>query len=346
MRIPYRVRRALRSLGIFLLAMLLVAVVVWMIWLLWLERFVVYTREGAAIDFNVSVDDLQGEAAVPPQDEEPVEIYYNEGANAVSTSRELTQLYGYYLNSAILQQRDMEELRANIESLPKGSAVLLEVKNIYGEFYYSSALGPESGEVNIAAMDDLISWLRTSGYYTIAMVTSFRDYYYGLNHDTYGLPHIDGGYLWADENYCYWLNPDSAGTMNYLINIVAELKGLGFNEVVFSEFRFPDTDEIYYEGDKTESLNKAAATLVANCVSETFAVSFISEDLTTFQLPAGRTRLYIKNATASQAKGYAESCGFDFPEVNLVFMTEAKDTRFDAYGVLRPITLHSVEADE
>lgn len=345
MRIPYRVRRFLRSLGIFLLALALVAIVVWLIWLLWLGRFVVYTRDGASIDFSVSVEDLQGEIAVQPKEEEGITIYYNEGANAINTSRELGQLYGYYLNSSILQQRDMAELRANIESLPKGSAVLIEVKNIYGEFYYSSAIGPHSAEVNIAAMDELISYLRTSGYYTIAMVSAFRDYYYGLNHDTYGLPHIDGGYLWADDNYCYWLNPDSAGTMNYLINIVAELKGLGFHEVVFSEFRFPDTDEIDYDGNKYDALTQAATTLCANCVSETFAVSFIT-DLQSFQVPGGRTRVYMKDATASQAKGIAEESGFEFPEVNLVFMTEAKDTRFDSYGVLRPITLHSFETDE
>lgn len=344
MNIPYRTRRALHTLGIVLLVLVLVSTVVWMVWLLWLDRYVVYSRDGASINFNASVENLSGEVAVPPQEQETVAIYYNDGANAVSTSTELTQVYGYYLDSAILQQSDIAALTADIKTLPTGTTLMIEVKNIYGEFNYTSALGPESAEVDIAAMDQLISYLRTSGIYTVAEVSAFRDYYYGLHNDVYGLPHIDGGYLWADEEYCYWLNPDSSGTMNYLINIVAELKSLGFDEVVFSEFRFPDTEDILYEGDKTESLTNAAATLTANCVSETFAVSFVT-DLDTFTLPQGRTRAYIEGVSASQAKSIAAESGMADPTVYLVFLTEAKDTRYDEYGVLRPITSANFDDD-
>lgn len=337
MNIPYRTRRMLHNLGIVALVLVLVLTVVWMIWLLWLDRYVVYSRDGATIDFGASVENLSGEVAVPPQEKETIAIYFNEGENAISTSTELTQVYGYYLDSATLQQQDIAALTEKIKKLPAGTTVMIEVKNIYGEFNYTSAVGPESAEVNIAAMDQLIAYLRTSGIYTVAKVSAFRDYYYGLHNDTYGLPHIDGGYLYADDDYCYWLNPDSPGTMNYLINIVAELKGLGFDEVVFSEFRFPDTEDILYDGDKTESLTKAAATLSANCVSETFAVSFVT-DLERFTLPEGRTRAYIEGVSASQAKTIAEQSGMADPAVYLVFLTEAKDTRYDAYGVLRPIT--------
>lgn len=337
MNIPYRTRRVLHNMGIVALVLVLVLTVVWMIWLLWLDRYVVYSRDGATIDFGISVENLSGEVAVPPQEKETIAIYFNEGENAVSTSTELTQVYGYYLDSATLQQQDIAALTEKIKKLPAGTTVMIEVKNIYGEFNYTSAVGPESAEVNIAAMDQLIAYLRTSGIYTVAEVSAFRDYYYGLHNDTYGLPHIDGGYLYADDDYCYWLNPDSPGTMNYLINIVAELKGLGFDEVVFSEFRFPDTEDILYDGDKTESLTKAAATLSANCVSETFAVSFVT-DPERFTLPEGRTRAYIEGASASQAKTIAEQSGMADPAVYLVFLTEAKDTRYDAYGVLRPIT--------
>lgn len=337
MNIPYRTRRVLHNLSIIALALVLVGVFVWAVWMLWLDRYVIYSRDGATIDFNASAENLSGEVAVPPAEEETIAIYYNEGENAISASSELGQVYGYYLDTAILQQQDLAEVRKNIESLPAGSTVMIEVKNIYGDFHYTSAIGPESTEVNISEVDSLISYLRTSGIYTIAEVSAFRDYYYGLHNDTYGIPHIDGGYLYADEEYCYWLNPDSAGTMNYLINIVAELKGLGFDEVVFNEFRFPDSEEILYEGDKAESLSKAAATLAASCASETFAVSFVT-DLESFTLPTGRTRAYIDSVPASQAKLYAERSGFEDPATYLIFLTEAKDTRYDEYGVLRPIT--------
>lgn len=345
MTIPYRTRRFLHNLGIVLLVLVLVAVVVWLVWLLWLDRYVIYSQEGAKIDFSVSAENLTGEVAVPPEAGETVAIYFNDGENAVSTSTELTQVYGYYIDGVTMQERDLSEIRQNVESLPKGSTVMLDVKNIYGEFYYTSAIGPESDAVSISAIDSLISYLRTSGHYTVARVSAFCDYTYGLENDTFGLPHIDGGYLYADDNYCYWLNPDSAGTINYLINIVAELKGLGFDEVVFTNFCFPDTEEILYDGDKAESLTNAAATLVANCASETFAVSFVTSP-GEFTLPTGRTRVYIEDVTASQAKTVAEEAGTADPVVYVVFLTDAKDTRYDEYGVLRPITSGNFEEEE
>ena len=337
MNIPYRTRRVLRNFVIIVLTLAILAVSAWLVWMLWLDRFVVYTSEGATLTFNASAENIRGEIAVPPELKETVAIYYNDGENAINTSTDLTQLFGYYVDSTTLQERDLEEIIANIKSLPKGTTVMLDVKNIYGEFYYSSNMGPESDEVSISAMDELISYLRTSGLYTIARVSAFCDYHYVLKYDSYGLPHIDGGYIWADENYCYWMNPDNPGTINYLINIVAELKGLGFNEVVFDQFRFPETDMILYSGDKVQSLTNAAATLVANCASETFAVSFITP-LGAFTLPTGRTRLYIDDAAAAQAATIAADSGLADPAVYLVFLTTSKDTRFDEYGALRPIT--------
>ena len=342
MNIPYRTRRVLRNIAIVLLTLIIVAVSVWLVWMLWLDRYVVYTRDGAVFNFDSSAEDIRGEIAVPPETKAPVAIYYNDGENAISTSTDMTQLYGYYIDSSTLQERELSEIVEIVEALPKGTTVLLDVKNIYGEFYYSSSMGPESDEVDIATMDALISYLRTSGIYTAARVSAFCDYHHVLKYDTYGLPHIDGGYIWADDNYCYWMNPDNAGTINYLINIVAELKGLGFKEVVFDQFRFPETDQILYDGDKTESLTNAAATLVANCASETFAVSFVTE-LGRFTLPTGRTRVYVEDAAASQTANIATDSGLADPAVSLVFLTTSKDTRFDEYGVLRPITSADID---
>lgn len=345
MTIPYRTRRFLHNLGIVLLVLVLVGILVWLVWLLWLDRYVIYSEEGAKIDFSASAEYLGGEVALPPEAGETVAIYFNDGENAISTSTELTQLYGYYIDGTTMQERDLAEIRQNVESLPKGSTVMLDVKNGYGEFYYTSSIGPESDAVDISAMDSLIAYLRTSGHYTVARVAAFRDYTYGLNHDEYGLPYIGGGYLWSDDDGVYWLNPDSAGTMNYLINIVAELKGLGFDEVVFTNFCFPDTEDILYEGDRAESLASAASTLVSSCASETFAVSFVTSP-GEFTMPTGRSRMYITDVTASQAKNVAEQAGMADPAVYVVFLTDAKDTRYDEFGVLRPITSGNFEEEE
>ena len=149
-----------------------------------------------------------------------------------------------------------------------------------------------------------------------------------------GLP-TKGGYLWADADYCYWLNPGSEGTLTWLSQIVTELKELGFDEVVFDEFRFPDTEKIVFKGDKTEALVKAAQTLVTACATDSFAVSFVQER--DFKLPEGRSRLYVPDATAAEVGSIVSQAQVTDPALNLVFLTEVHDTRFEVSSVLRPL---------
>ena len=343
MNLSYRTRRRLQALGIAALSLVLVAIFVWLIWLLWLDRYVVYTRDAASIDFNKPAGQIAGQVAVPPEGDATVPIYYNDGSAAVNTSTELRQMLGFYADGEALRG-DIATVTSLIKSLPAGTPVMLDVKNISGYFYYSTQVGTTSSEVNISAMDQLIQYLRTSNLYTIARIPAFQDYHFGLNNVPCGLylPSYIG--LWMDDEGCYWLDPDSAGTQNYLIQIITELKSLGFDEVVLTQFRFPVSDGYTYDGDKTEALNSAAANLVSSCASSTFAVSF-SGDIGSFTMPEGRCRLYLEDISAVQAADAAALSGVSNTAVNLVFLTEAQDTRFDAYGVLRPISYYHVGDD-
>lgn len=337
MTIPYRVRKFLKHFAAVLLLILILAVFVWLIWLLWLDRFVVYTRDnGAILDFNQPVQNFSGVVATPPEPQETVSIYYNEGENQITTGTELRQLVGYYVDKATLEG-DLDTVRQQIAALPIGTPVMIDVKSIYGNFFYSSGVSDRRNE-NLKAedMDALIELMKAGGLYLIARLPALRDYNYGLEHVSSGLP-TSGGYLWMDSDRCYWLNPTSEGTMTYLVQIISELRDLGFSEVVLYDFRFPDTDEIVFSGDKSETLANTAKTLVNTCTTESFAVSFVGQDAA-FPLPEGRSRLYLTGVAAADAAGVAVQTGLADPTVNLVFLTEINDTRFDTYGVLRPLS--------
>lgn len=335
MNIPYRTRCALKRGGQILLAVFSVALVVWLCWMLWLNRYVIYTREdGAVLDFQQSAQLPEGEVARPPE-KENVSIYYNEGDNAVNTSRELTQLNGYYIDTDALQG-GIDTVMEQLKALPKDVPVLVDVKSIYGNFFYSSTVSSNrSSTISTEDMDKLLDYLKKNGTYTIARVPALRDYNYGLHHVSDGLP-TAGGYLWMDDDSCYWLNPDSEGTISYLVQIVNELKEKGFSEVLFTDFYFPQTDAIVFKGDKTEALSKAASTLVTTCGRDYFCVSFLWE--TDFALPEGKCRLYRKDAQASELQSIAQSSGLTDTATQLVFLTEIHDTRFDEYSVLRPLS--------
>ena len=331
----YRTRQIIKNTAIIALAVILVLTLVLGCWFVWLDRYVVYTRDGAVLDFGLSGFG-PGVQAVRPEEEDPVSIYYNEGENTINTSKELTQMIGYYVDGAELE-KDIEAVREQIKRLPSGTPVMVDVKSIYGNFFYSSGVSEKRNpQIDTAAMDSLIKLMQTNELYAIARLPALRDYYYGLNHVSDGLP-MPGGYLWTDEDYCYWLNPASDGTKTYLAQIVVELRNLGFDEVVLDDFYFPDEDDIVFKGDKDQAIADAAETLVAACATDKFAVSFMGQT-PNFPLPEGRSRLYLENVAAADAAGAAVQSGIENTAVNLVFFTDVHDTRFDVYSVLRPLS--------
>lgn len=336
MSISYRTRQGLRRFAVILLVVILLAVLVWICWMLWLNRFVVYTRDGAKLDFDLQPIQ-SGELAAPPGVQETVPIYYNTGDNQVETSTELAQMIGYYVSTEELEEQGVSAIRAQIQALPAGTPIMIDVKDIRGSFFYSSAVSTKrNSDIDSSAMDSLISYLRTSDKYIIARFPALRDYNHGLNNVPDGLHHSSRLYLWQDDKRCYWLDPTSQGTQAYLLRIVNELKGLGFDEVVLTDFYVPEDDKIYFDGDRVETIANTANMLLSSCATETFAVSFVGS--TGFVLPEGRCRLYLENAEGSTAASMAENSGVADTAVKLVFVTELHDTRFDVYSVLRPLS--------
>jgi hypothetical protein len=331
-QIPYRTRRLLRRLAIAAGILLAVGLLIWCCWMVWLQRYVIYTRDGAFLDFGMNPTLPTGQPAVKPATPD-LEFEYLDEEHTVGTDTELKQLAGYYISAKDLT--DIPAVKERLKGLPRGTPVMVEVKNITGNFYYSSTVGEtRPSSIDTAAMDELIEYLDKSGLYTIAYLPALRDYQYGLHHVPDGLP-TSGGWLWMDSAGCYWLNPSSQGTVSYLVRIISELQNLGFNEVVLYDFYFPDTSSIVFKADKKEALTTAAKTLVTTCATDTFAVSFVCES--DFQLPQGRCRMYKKNIAASQVENVAQNSGLETPLSHLVFLTDIHDTRFDAYGVLRPL---------
>ena len=186
-------------------------------------------------------------------------------------------------------------------------------------------------------MDQLMDYLLSSDLYLIARLPALRDYDFGLNNVSCGLPKKDGnGSLWLDDTNCYWLNPTKEGTLEYLSRQVLELRLMGFDEVVFTDFRFPRTEKITFEGDKEQSIAEAAASLVEKLTTEGFFLSFQSEEVT-FVLPEGNSRLYLSDIPAAEVSTIAEQALVQDSKLQLLFLTTVNDTRFDDYCVLRPL---------
>lgn len=344
MTIPYRIRRLLQRFAITLLVLVVFSAALLVSWLLWLSRYVVYTDEGAKFDFSLSHTLPSGELATPPAPGETIAITYGEPEDLIPEKpKELTQIVGHTVSAELLLS-DPDGVSAALKALPNGSAVLLELKNPRGEFLYSTTLGRTIDSIDVTKVDRIIRTLDEKGCYLIARIPAFRDYWYFLDNETervpYGLPRDGGnGALWLDQSGpSYWLNPASSGALNYLVQIITELRTLGFDEVVLGDFHFPDTDMIRFEGDRTEALQNAAKTLMQACSNDTFALSFAG---TTIPLPEGRCRLYAEGIVAGDIPGFVAGLTVADPAVQVVFLTDLLDTRFEQYSVLRPLDVTS-----
>lgn len=337
MHLSYRARRRIRKTAVVLGYILLIGGFLWGSWAIWLERFIVYGETGARLEFHYTPPAGEAQIAEPPE-LETVAIHYNEGSAVVKTSTELTQLRGYYATVSQLSN-SVENVAAAIDQLPAGSQVMLDVKSRNGYFYYSTGLNTSyrtDSDVT-QAVDALIGTLKEKDIYLIARVPALRDYIFPLKNTAYGLP-VAEGYLWFDENNNYYLDPSKKGTVNWLIDQANELRDLGFDEVVFTDFYVPEAPEIVWSSEWTrqQALESAAQSIVDTCATATFAVSFETSN-PQFQLPQGRSRLYVNGVAADQTAATAALTTVPDKTIQLVYMTDSNDTRYDAYSVMRPL---------
>ena len=343
MTLTFRTRRRLKGLFIALLSLTMAFILAWLGWVVYLERYIIYTRDGVVLDLDLDLDQYdEGVVATPPDANETVPIFYNEGSNAQEMNAELTQLWGYYISFDALA-KDINACRDQLALLPAGTPVIIELKSGYGKFHYSTSVpGAElSDSVNIAEVDSLIQDLRSRNLYLIAKVSAFRDRAYGLKNVPQGIYHVNKKGLWPDNNNCYWLNPTNPTVLSYISSIVQELKEMDFDEVLLADFSVPVSDKVYFKEDRTEALKNAANTIIESCGSEYFTVSF-GVTSSTFPLPEGRTRMYLSGVEAQNVGAVIAQSKIENPEIHIVFLVDTNDTRYDAYGVMRPLSASEV----
>lgn len=342
MSLPYRTKQKIHRTSKTVGIVALIALISWFCWTTWAQRYVVYSKDGAKVDFTLENLDGSGTVAQQPVAQGDVSIYYNEGSAAVDTQKTLSKLDGYYISYDIMS-KDMQGVLNNLQYLQAGTPVMIELKGGYGSFYYSSKLDDAvmASSINISEVDNLIDELKNRGFYLIAKVSSLADYNFGNAYPTTsGLYVPDGAgnyrYLWMDSAGFYWLNPSSTTTLNWITNVIMELKSKGFNEVMLANFRFPDSDQYRFTGDKAAALASAAATLYTSCKADNFVLSFGVADAT-LPLPEGRTRLYFENMDAKDISGIKDQAALEDADARLVVVAPTNDSRYNVYGILRPL---------
>ena len=335
----YRARQRWKYLLHVLLYILLALVAFACCLLLWLQRFILYTPDGVHLDFSlVQPTDAPISPVTPTHSQVNIEYISPEEPEETPDTpiQESQRLAGYYIEASVLQQKDFTLVYEQLATLPAGTPVMLDVCSIRGNFYYSSAHGNASTAYDIEQMNALIQYLAESDFYLIAKLPALRNYQLALKNPMLGIQHVNG-YVWLDSAGGYWLDPTKDSVLSYLIQVIKELRGLGFDEVVLQDFTIPEAETIVYNKDRQEVLNSTAQALVTACTNDRFTLSFVAGNIP-FQLPEGHSRLYLMHVAAADVEQLLNQLAIEHPETELVIIAESFDTRYDVCGTLHPLS--------
>ena len=335
----YRNKRAVRKTARILGGVLLALALLVIGRVLYVQRYVTYTPEGVRLDYDQKIDYTGQAPAEPDPAEYPFETVLDAAAQTDEEAEKQTRLDGYSISTTMLVN-GVDQVRSALAEVDGYNAVVIDVKSIYGNFYYSTQLSgaPRADALDISEVDKLIEELTgRSDLIVIARVPAFSDRRYALAHQSEGLP-IWNGALWEGDDVCYWLNPYSNNVQGYLTSIAIELSQRGFDGVLFDDFYFPDSDRIMWNATITrdEAVLDAAANIADSLYGYGIEVLFGSA-------PTGAAayadRVCVTTDAAEDVNAIVEelSPSLTDPAAQIVFLTSSRDTRFAACGVIRPL---------
>lgn len=334
----YRSKMRLRSLTVTITVVVLCVIALAVGIFLYLQRFIVYTPTGAYLDMNrtqpTGETPLNPDFVVetpPPDADIVVETPVETPENAVARRK----LSGVYVSGAMLA--DPAGLETALATTGKQLDVMVDVKSVFGNFFYSSGLpnAEPSSAVDPTRVDQFLQTLsQRSDIYLIARVPAFRDSAFALRNQDCGLP-LQSGALWMDDQSCYWLDPANDRVVAYLESIALELAALGFDEVAFSDFYFPTSANIAYKGDSAAAVAEAARRLSFNLSGSGLSVSFFSGNAS---VAPYASHIFVESTDGAEVDPLVTALTGKLEDVasGLVFLTDSHDTRFAEYGILTP----------
>lgn len=298
---------------------------------IYLERFLVYDKDGAHLDYGAALPETE-KRTDSAQTETFALIREEAAAEATPADGSPAPLSGIYVTAGQLLEPDLAPI---LEAADGVNAVMLDMKTQTGKYLYTTAqAGTDTVSADLDAIGVVISALsRKPGMTLIARIPAFPDSAYALADYSRALT-IRGGALWMDQNGSYCLDPASKDVQSYLAATAEELIRLGFDEVVFDGFAFPESGNIVYSGDRAQVVREAAQAVAGWLSASEIPVSFVSTDPEVYRFSH---RMWIPEAAgelvSEQVRQYSEV----FPDPGrLVFLTGSRDTRFASYSVMSP----------
>ncbi len=220
----------------------------------------------------------------PPTSEastEPTECNFVQPTEALTEApTEATE--PVYYTAAVLKFTDLasvESLRAALSAVPahlelEYIEVPLKIKG--GNVYFASTVyEAQTAMQSVLTLPEIIQEIENCGYKAAAFVSVFRDNILPANFFDAGYVYASSGALWTDMNGQAWASPYAQRALDYNTNLILELSRAGFEQIICSDFVFPDfteadllnLDPVLSQNDRCMSLTSAANLLYDTAVS-------------------------------------------------------------------------------
>lgn len=159
----------------------------------------------------------------------------------VTPERVPVKVKGIYISSYVAGTPAMVDNLISEMDRTEANALVIDLKDDFGRVAceMDSPLVNDIGSVKvyIRNVEDLMQKLKEHDIYAIARIPAFRDAWLGEHRPEWCIQKADGT-VFEDRDGNTWVNPYKKEAWDYLVEIAAEAKRIGFDEVQFDYVRF------------------------------------------------------------------------------------------------------------
>ena len=124
---------------------------------------------------------------------------------------------------------------------------ILTLKDTAGQVYYASqtAVGAANAAPTQVELTSVVSIFKDEGLVPVAALTAFRDPAGARADHALAIRYQGQEYLWLDNKASAggnpWLNPYAAEAVQYIGDLIEEVHGMGFDQVLLKNVQFPSS---------------------------------------------------------------------------------------------------------
>lgn len=266
----YRGRRKYRTVLAVLFSVVAILIAAAVVLFYSLQKYIVYDKDSLSLVLPFMTADAAGIGTdggdAPPSGSDIVADLIIEEPNfddvATDAGENLTELRAYFVPAGEVTAERLT-LYASTIGDEEGDALVLEMKPVGGQLSWASdsRTAASFGTVGTEDLGDAIAALKAENVYLVAQLSCFADELMGTRNAPVALRYADGT-PYIDSDGKYWLDPYNRSVRQYIIELMRELEGMGFDEVLLTDFRHPEQAEgIIYSQDMSAAMD------IVSCIS-------------------------------------------------------------------------------